>query len=157
MRMSDWYLTSAENTKFVFLSVTEANFWLSFWLTLQPTASRQATTCLQSLHFTCVLGLLLIDTTPQTSRQPMRRANATRIRGSPVITEQTNTRASISRVAFGVNRPLYLLRLLLLEVHADCSWSQRLPCCKLLCLGLPYITIVQYKRSVVSCHALFEE
>ena len=33
----------------------------------------------------------------------------------------------------------------------------RLPCCKLLCLGLLYITIVQYKRSVVSCHALFEE
>jgi len=44
-----------------------------------------------------------------------------------------------------------------LEVHTDCSWSQSLPCCKLLCLGLLYITIVQYKRSVVSCHALFEE
>jgi len=44
-----------------------------------------------------------------------------------------------------------------LEVHGDCSWSQSLPCCKLLCLGLPYITIAQYKRSVVSCHALFEE
>ena len=28
---------------------------------------------------------------------------------------------------------------------------------KLLCLGLPYIMIVQYKRSVVSRHALFEE
>ena len=44
-----------------------------------------------------------------------------------------------------------------LEVHTGCSWSQSLPCCKLLCLGLPYITIAQYKRSVVSCHALFEE
>jgi len=44
-----------------------------------------------------------------------------------------------------------------LKVHADCSWSQTLLYCKLLCLGLPYTTIVQYKRSVVSHHALFEE
>jgi len=44
-----------------------------------------------------------------------------------------------------------------LEIHADCSWSQSLLCCKLLCLGLLYITIIQYKRSVVSCHALFKE
>jgi len=44
-----------------------------------------------------------------------------------------------------------------LEVHADCSRSQTLPCCKLLCLGLPYITIVQYKGSVVSRHVFFEE
>jgi len=35
-------------------------FLISFWLNLHPTASRQATTCLKSLHFICVLGLVLI-------------------------------------------------------------------------------------------------
>ena len=37
-----------------------SKFLISFWLNLQPTASRQATTCLKSPHFTCVLGLVLI-------------------------------------------------------------------------------------------------
>jgi len=61
-----------------------------------------------------------VDTTPQMPRQPTRRANAslleqqwrgaceasaTRIRGSPIIIEQTNSHATISRVAFGVNWP----------------------------------------------------
>ena len=65
------------------------------------------------------------DTTPQmhmaTHAKHMRRANASlleqqwrdiceanarRIRRSPLIIEQTNSRATISRVAFGVNRPL---------------------------------------------------
>ena len=92
---------------FVFFSVTEANFWLN----LQPTASRQATTCLQSLHFTCVLGLTLIPhrKCPATHAKHTRRANAsfleqqrrgtckanaTRFRGPPLMIEQTNTRAS---------------------------------------------------------------
>ena len=94
-----------------------SKFLTSFWLNPQPTASRQAATCLQSLHFTCVLGLQLIPhrkcpgnpheerTRRSSSNSGAALAKRTRIRGSPLITEQTNSCATISRVEFGVNRP----------------------------------------------------
>jgi len=81
--------------------------------------SRQATTSLKSIHFTCVLGLVLNPhrkcpgkpreahakserVAPRATVARHLRSEGTRIRGSPLIIEQTNSRATISRVAFGV-------------------------------------------------------
>ena len=56
----DWVADAWPPRKICFFLRNWSKFLISFRLNLQPTASRQATTCLKSLHFTCVLGLVLI-------------------------------------------------------------------------------------------------
>ena len=121
--------------KFVFFSITKANFWLLFGLTYsQLQAEKPQHAC---SHYTlpvfwdfCWYHTANVQAThaKHTRRanaslleQQWRgtcEANATRIRGSPVIIEQINTRATISRVAFGVNRPLVVIQCNILTIEA---------------------------------------
>jgi len=108
--------------KFAFFDVTEANFWFLSGLTYTQLQADKPQHAWSHCTLPVFWDLCWYHTANAraTHAKHMRRANAslleqqwcdtcevnaTRIRGSPLITEQTNSRATISRVAFGVNRP----------------------------------------------------
>ena len=108
--------------KFVFFSVTEAIFWLLFGLTYRQLQADKPQHAFSHYTLPVFWDFCWYHTandqathTRSTCEERKRRSSSnsgaalakrTRHRGSHVVIEQTNTRATISRVAFVANRPL---------------------------------------------------
>ena len=125
--------------KFAFFYVTEANFWFLFGLTYSQLQADKPQHAWSHYSLPVFWDLCWYHTAnaQATHAQHMRIANAssleqqwrdtceahaTRIRGSLLIIEQTNSRATISRVAFGVKLSPWLWES---DCYANnCCWGR---------------------------------